>query len=387
VPLTTREGGTSRCLRAAELTLEGSGSRAVASERIPPAAGAPARTPLLELVEVSKSYPVLSGVLRREVGRVQAVDRVSLSLAQGETLGLVGESGSGKSTTGRLALRLEPPTAGSVHFQGRDLATIGRRELRTVRRGLQVVFQDPYSSLDPRATIAESVGEPLEVHEGLRGRARDERVAQLLDAVGLGAHTLRRYPHEFSGGQRQRIAVARALALDPSVVVCDEPVSALDVSTQSQVVNLLADLQERLGLAYLFIGHDLSVVRHVSDRIAVMYLGQVVECGPAEELYVHPRHPYTQALLSAVPVPDPDRQRRRERIVLHGDVPSPLNPPPGCRFHTRCPHVMEQCREVEPPVSTYADGRGEVRCHLHPTTPARPLAALTLTPAAASSPQ
>ena len=384
VPLVVNDAGTARCLRTAELTLEGSAVRTavVRSASEPPAPAA--EPPLLELVDVSKSYPVLSGVLRREVGRVQAVDRVSLTLHKGETLGLVGESGSGKSTTGRLALRLEPPTAGTVRFEGRDLASLPRNELRSVRRGLQVVFQDPYSSLDPRATIAESVGEPLEVHEGIRGRQRDERVAQLLDAVGLGAHTLRRYPHEFSGGQRQRIAVARALALDPSVVVCDEPVSALDVSTQSQVVNLLSDLQERLGLAYLFIGHDLSVVRHVSDRVAVMYLGQIVEVGPAEELYQRARHPYTQALLSAVPVPDPELQRRRERIVLRGDVPSPLNPPAGCRFHTRCPLVMPQCREIDPPVSTYADGRGEVRCHLHPTSPAPPLAALALTPTADS---
>ncbi|HVU73837.1 MAG TPA: ABC transporter ATP-binding protein [Mycobacteriales bacterium] len=382
VQLTKTESGIARCIRIADLTLEGSGVRAEVTRREPEPAPTPSDEPLLELVDVSKSYPVLSGVLRREVGRVRAVDGVSLQLRKGETLGLVGESGSGKSTTGRLALRLEPPTSGTVRFQGRDLATVSAKELRAIRRGLQVVFQDPYSSLDPRATIAESVGEPLEVHEGLKGRRRDDRVVQLLDAVGLGAHTLRRYPHEFSGGQRQRIAVARALALDPSVVVCDEPVSALDVSTQSQVVNLLADLQERLGLSYLFIGHDLSVVRHVSDRVAVMYLGQVVEVGPAEELYRHARHPYTQALLAAVPIPDPERQRQRERVVLHGDVPSPLNPPAGCRFHTRCPLVMPQCREVEPPVSTYADGRGEVRCHLHPTSPARPLATLDLTPAA-----
>ena len=385
VPLVTDSNGTSRCLRTNELTLEGTAVRAVATDREHAAPAPASQAPLLELVEVSKSYPVLSGVLRREIGRVQAVDRVSLTLHKGETLGLVGESGSGKSTAGRLALNLEPPTSGTVRFEGRDLSTVNGRQLRAIRRGLQVVFQDPYSSLDPRATIAESVGEPLEVHEGLRGKARDDRVTELLDAVGLGAHTLRRYPHEFSGGQRQRIAVARALALDPSVVVCDEPVSALDVSTQSQVVNLLADLQERLGLAYLFIGHDLSVVRHVSDRVAVMYLGQVVEVGPSEELYLRARHPYTQALLAAVPVPDPELQRQRARVVLHGDVPSPLNPPAGCRFHTRCPLVMPQCREVEPPVSTYADGRGEVRCHLHPTSPAPPLA--DLTPALRPTPQ
>jgi peptide/nickel transport system ATP-binding protein len=370
-------GGVVRCVRAAELSLRGSASLVAAAEAaLVGATAAPAAAPseaVLELVEVSRDYPVLSGLLRRTIGVVRAVDRVSLSLGPAETLGLVGESGSGKSTTGRLALRLEPPTAGSVRFEGRDLGELSRAELRAARRGLQVVFQDPYSSLDPRATIVETVGEPLEVHEGLRGRARDERVAELLDQVGLGAHVLRRYPHEFSGGQRQRIAVARALALNPRVVVCDEPVSALDVSTQSQVVNLLAELQERLGLSYLFIAHDLSVVRHVSHRIAVMYLGQIVESGPAAELYARPRHPYAQALLAAVPVPDPAIQRGRARVVLRGDVPSPLHPPHGCRFHTRCPLAMAVCREEEPPVTEYAGGLGQVRCHLHPTSPAQPL--------------
>jgi oligopeptide/dipeptide ABC transporter ATP-binding protein len=275
----------------------------------------------------------------------------------------------------RLALRLLEPTAGAVLLDGEDLTSLDQRELRRARRGMQIVFQDPYSSLDPRATIGETIGEPLEVHEGLRGAQRDQRVAALLEQVGLGGHMMRRYPHEFSGGQRQRIAVARALALSPRLLICDEPVSSLDVSTQSQVINLLTDLQDQLGLAYLFIAHDLSVVRHISDRIAVMYLGRIVEVGQAAQVYTRPRHPYTEALLSAIPVPDPATQRQRRRIVLQGDVPSPLNPPTGCRFHPRCPYAMEICGQEEPAPFVTDDGT-TVSCHLQtrgPTLGGRPV--------------
>jgi len=325
-------------------------------------------TALLEVRGLTKHFPVRSGVLRRVVGHVQAVDGVDLQVDRGETLGLVGESGSGKSTTARLVLRLVEPTAGEVVFDGTDLTTLDRAAMGELRRRIQMVFQDPYASLSPRLTVAQIVGEPLSVHGRARGAARDERVVELLEQVGLDAAALDRYPHEFSGGQRQRIAVARALALEPDLVVCDEPVSALDVSIQSQVVNLLADLQERLGLAYLFISHDLSVVRHVSDRIAVMYLGRVVEEGPAAAVHDQPAHPYTQALLSAIPVPNPARQRARRRIVLQGDVPSPLDPPAGCRFHPRCPYAMDVCRTEDPPAFALPGG-GRVHCHLHTEGP------------------
>jgi oligopeptide/dipeptide ABC transporter ATP-binding protein len=313
------------------------------------------------------------------------VDGIDLTVAPGETLGLVGESGSGKSTVARLALRLIEPTHGTVRFDGHDLTALPANELRRRRRGMQIVFQDPYSSLDPRATIAETVGEPLEVHERLRGPARDQRVVELLEQVGLGPSLLRRYPHEFSGGQRQRIAVARALALRPRLVICDEPVSSLDVSTQSQVVNLLIDLQQELGLAYLFIAHDLSVVRHISDRIAVMYLGRIVEVGPAEAVYNHPRHPYTEALLSAIPIPDPTHQRQRTRIVLPGDVPSPTARPTGCRFQSRCPYAMEMCRTVEPPAFLAVDGTA-VACHLHTAGPTLAGESVTVMPKQTAGP-
>ena len=369
-PLVVHGAGSTRCARVDELVLHGSVT-GVSVAGSAPAVGAPtagAKGAILEVSGLGKDFPVHSSVLRRVVGQVRAVDGIGFSVGRGETLGLVGESGSGKSTAARLVLRLVEPTRGSVRFGGAELTTMAARELQSVRRGMQIVFQDPYSSLDPRATIAETVGEPLEVHEGLKGAARDERVGELLEQVGLGSHLMHRYPYEFSGGQRQRIAVARALALEPELVILDEPVSSLDVSTQSQVVNLLTDLQDRLGIAYLFIAHDLSVVRHISDRIAVMYLGRIVEQGPAEEVYTRPRHPYTEALLSAIPVPDPAAQRQRARIVLSGDVPSPLAPPGGCRFHPRCPDAMDVCR-VDDPEETVSDSGVRVACHLHTSGP------------------
>jgi peptide/nickel transport system ATP-binding protein len=355
-----------RCARADEIQLAGSAWTAPSATVEPAKAGG--AEPLLEVRGLTKAFPVHTGLLRRVVGHVRAVDGVDFTIAPGETLGLVGESGSGKSTTARLVLRLIEPTAGSVVLDGREVTTLSGAELRRARRGMQIVFQDPYSSLDPRCTIADTVGEPLEVHEGLRGRARDHKVAELLDQVGLGRHLMRRYPYEFSGGQRQRIAVARALALNPRLLLCDEPVSSLDVSTQSQVINLLKDLQDQLGLSYLFIAHDLSVVRHISNRIAVMYLGRIVETGAADEVYTRPTHPYTEALLSAIPVPDPRAQRERHRIVLHGDVPSPLSPPSGCRFHPRCEYAMDICRTVEPIPFTTSAGT-TVACHLHTEGP------------------
>jgi len=324
--------------------------------------------PLLSVRGLTKHFPVRSGVLRRVTGQVRAVDGVDLEVERGRTIGLVGESGSGKSTTARLVTRLIEPTAGEVVFDGTDLLSLSGGELRAMRRRFQMVFQDPYASLSPRLTVAQIVGEPLRVHGVVGGADRTAKVAELLAQVGLDATGLDRYPHEFSGGQRQRIAVARALALEPDLVVCDEPVSALDVSIQSQVVNLLADLQQEQGLAYLFISHDLSVVRHVSDRIAVMYLGRVVEEGPAAAVHDDPTHPYTEALVSAVPLPDPVRQRARRRIVLTGDVPSPLDPPSGCHFHPRCPHAMDVCRTEDPPAYDLPDG-GRVHCHLHTEGP------------------
>ncbi|MBW2241879.1 MAG: dipeptide ABC transporter ATP-binding protein [Deltaproteobacteria bacterium] len=325
-----------------------------------------AGTPLLQVEGLVKHYPVTAGVFSREVARVRAVDGVSFEIAPGETLGLVGESGCGKTTVGRTLLRLEEPTAGRVLFDGKDLATLPRAELRAVRRSLQMIFQDPMSSLNPRMTIRDIIAEPLYVHRIARGEALDARVVDLLEKVGLPGAWRNRYPHEFSGGQRQRVGVARALALGPKLIVCDEAVSALDVSVQAQVLNLLIDLREELGLSYLFISHDLSVVRHVSDRIAVMYLGQIVEVAPAARLFEAPAHPYTRALLSAIPVPDPTR--RAQRIVLEGDVPSPMHPPPGCRFHTRCPAVMDRCRrDVPPPVEL--PGGHVVSCFLADATP------------------
>ncbi|MGZ4737180.1 MAG: ABC transporter ATP-binding protein [Acidimicrobiia bacterium] len=386
VPLETRSGAGSlvRCARVDQLELQG--SRWVPSTPAEALAAPPATAPLLEVKGLRKDFPLQSGLLRRTVGFVKAVDGIDLSIAPGQTLGLVGESGSGKSTTARLILRLIEPTGGTVLLDGEPITELSAGDLRKQRRGMQIVFQDPYSSLDPRSTIAETVGEPLEVHDGLNAAARDERVTELLDQVGLGAHLLRRYPHEFSGGQRQRIAIARALALRPKLLILDEPVSSLDVSTQSQVINLLTELQDEIGLAYLFIAHDLSVVRHISDRIAVMYLGRVVEEGDAEDITTRPTHPYTEALLSAIPVPDPIEQRRRERIVLEGDVPSPLEPPSGCYFHPRCRYTMDICREVDPP--RFVTDRGtSVACHLHTSGPelaGRPVTVLSAPPAAST---
>jgi peptide/nickel transport system ATP-binding protein len=306
--------------------------------------------PLVELEELRVWFPIKSGiVLDRHVGDVKAVDGVTLSIRRGETIGLVGESGCGKSTIGRAILRLYAPTAGRISFDGRDITTLSEGELRPLRARMQMIFQDPFASLNPRHSVGRLVGEPMKVHEDLTKSERALRVRELLEVVGLPRDAINRYPHEFSGGQRQRIGLARALALNPEFVVCDEPVSALDVSIQAQIINLLEELQDEFGLTYLFIAHDLAVVRHISDRIAVMYLGKVVEVAPAEDLYENPLHPYTIALLSAIPIPDPEVERTRETIRIYGDLPSPANPPAACRFHTRCPFVQDsRCRDEEP---------------------------------------
>ncbi|NWG07153.1 MAG: dipeptide ABC transporter ATP-binding protein [Chloroflexi bacterium] len=303
---------------------------------------------LLRVENLMMHFPIRRGVFQRQVGAVRAVDGVSFNVKRGETLGLVGESGCGKSTTGRTILQLYRPTAGSIHFEGVDLVHFKGEELRKMRRKMQMIFQDPYASLNPRMTVAEIVGEPLMVHNVGTGKEISERVQHLLELVNLNPSFANRYPHEFSGGQRQRIGVARALALQPSFIICDEPISALDVSIQAQVVNLLEELQEQFNLTYLFIAHDLSMVKHISDRVAVMYLGVIVELADRDALYSNPLHPYTQALLSAVPIPDPVADAKRKRTILTGDVPSPANPPSGCRFRTRCPIAEAQCAESRP---------------------------------------
>jgi len=321
---------------------------------------------LLTVSNLKMHFPITRGIiLQRQVGSIKAVDGITFDLMRGETLGLVGESGCGKSTTGRAILQLYEPTDGEVVFEGQDLTNINSGELRRMRRRMQMIFQDPYASLNPRMTVGSIVGEPLEVHKiGGSRREQQQRVQELLEIVGLNPYFINRYPHEFSGGQRQRIGVARALAVNPSFIVCDEPISALDVSIQAQVINLLEDLQSEMGLTYLFIAHDLSVVRHISDRIAVMYLGKIVELADREVLYENPLHPYTQALLSAVPIPDPQVEKKRQRIILEGDVPSPAEPPTGCNFNTRCPQVMDICRQYEPSFADVGDGH-RVACFLY----------------------
>jgi oligopeptide transport system ATP-binding protein len=318
---------------------------------------------LLQVKDLTKYFPIKGGLLSREVGRVHAVDGVSLSIAAGETLGMVGESGCGKSTTGRCILRLIEPSAGEVRFNGQDVTAMNPQALREVRRDMQIIFQDPFASLNPRMSVEAIIGEALTIHKLTKSPSEYQaRVVDLLETVGLNADHMRRFPHEFSGGQRQRIGIARALAVSPKLIVCDEPVSALDVSIQAQVINLLEDLQAKMGLTYLFIAHDLSVVEHISNRVAVMYLGRVVEIAPSRDLYTRPKHPYTEALLSAVPIPDP--KAKKQRIVLTGDVPNPVNRPTGCHFHLRCPKATERCK-VEEPVLKNVGTLHQAACHLN----------------------
>jgi oligopeptide transport system ATP-binding protein len=321
---------------------------------------------ILTATDLVKHYPIKGGVLRRTVGHVKAVDGVSFELYKGETLGIVGESGCGKSTLGRLLMRLEEPTSGSLVFDGIDMYQQKGRAMRRLRRDIQIVFQDPYTSLNPRKTVGDIIGEPFDIHpDVVPKQGRRKKVQELLELVGLSPEHINRYPHQFSGGQRQRIGIARGIALNPKVLICDEPVSALDVSVQAQVVNLMEKLQDELGLSYVFIAHDLSVVRHISDRVGVMYLGKMAEIGDEDQVYSRPTHPYTQALLSAVPVPDPTLRNKREQIVLKGDVPSPANPPSGCRFHTRCFKAQDKCKVDIPELVNRPDGLSEhpSACH------------------------
>jgi peptide/nickel transport system ATP-binding protein len=385
VPTTSSAVILSRCARQDELTLSGARLE-VASAPFVSAAARASVEPVMTVTDLVKEFPIRSGVLRRKTGAVRAVDGVDLEVMAGTTLGLVGESGSGKSTLARLVLRLIDPTGGSVVVDGKDITKLGGPALRRHREAMQMVFQDPYSSLDPRQSIADIVGEPLAIHTSMSRSQREKRVAELLGQVGLGSHVMQRQPHEFSGGQRQRIAIARALALQPKLLVCDEPVSALDVSTQSQVINLFSQLQKELGLAYLFIAHDLSVVRHISDRIAVMYLGKIVEEGDADEVYLRPTHPYTAALLSAIPVPDPTRRREGSRIILSGEVGEPIGGTGGCRFRARCPFAMDICASVDPEAFVTPSG-STVRCHLHTSGPTLGGTSVQLLPTPTSAPR
>jgi oligopeptide transport system ATP-binding protein len=337
---------------------------------------------ILEVDHLVKHFPIKAGILfDREIGRVRAVDDVSFTVRRGETLGLVGESGCGKTTLSRTILRLIEPTSGSVRFEGREITGLSGSELRSLRAEMQMIFQDPYASLNPRKRVAQIVGDPMQLHGVSRGDDTRKAVQELLEKVGLNPEHYNRYPHEFSGGQRQRIGIARALALEPKLIIADEPVSALDVSIQAQIINLLEDLQGDFQLTYVFVAHDLGVVRHVADRIAVMYLGKIVELGPAHEVYSRPIHPYTLSLLSAVPIPDPRANAAREPLVLEGDVPSPANPPAACRFHTRCPFATEICSEVEPQLVDHGNGHWAA-CH-HPLDREHPEAMAAVAPSAA----